>query len=901
MSPIELFENRTRESARELFANIFVFGSLCWALQKTNKQVTKSEKCIRLGLAPDNPKAFLLMSLERKRYLISRDVVGDETCLPFVKAMQLCQQMPTRYEQGDEGELDAEAFQDGVQPDPSDGLALFDTPDAEDVPEEDMEAMDSENSNDTADPSPSGIKDTPPSEPQTPLEVDLRKRLSFSSAKPSPVQLRELFDTIPAEETISGNLETIQEDQERTAMGTGDESPAARSSPADFAVGSLYDTQWGQPAKIVCNNEDGDVQVTFPEDDEGNHDKQYTVAKETILRRRDEALLLDEGPRALPSILRSPMDWIPSVFEGLLVPSCDFSLLDDTIFTIATQTDLDYLAQQHGGMHNNADYQVAMLTSDDLVGKVLADDLHIPKYHFQIKDHPLRKLILESMQLEFATLTRKGVFGQGTPSQPGDGSIGTMFVLKAKSNAEGRLAKIKARLTVLGNQEVNVLLTYSPVMLLTSMRLLISLHTADLQVTFWALDITAAFVSAKAVREIFVRLPAGFIPPGGQVDWVYPLLFNLYGTVDAPRAFYLDYFAWHRALGFVSIHEDQCFLSIHKGDDFIKFVTHVDDSIMAQKGDKLWEWYLTKLREKYEFTLERLKYALGMRFDRDSTNGAMTIDQDAQVEKVLRAFNLQGKTRKASTPVATDNGKVRPSMADLPTTVSEKARAARIPYRQAVGHLNFLQQTTHFELTYALKVASQFLQEWGPKCWDWVKHIMCNLKAKRHRKFIIRGGPSTELTLRAYCDADHITDVDTRRSISAHFILCGSDIIAWHASFQTIVSHSSSESELMSLDLTVRRVQALRWLFDKVGGVVDGATEVLVDCSSAITMAENPVQNHRNCHIHARYFYVRDLIRDEVVALVKIDTSLQLADLLCTFKSVQNFNQLMAVAKPQTA
>ena len=76
------------------------------------------------------------MSLERKRYLISRDVVGDETCLPFVKAMQLCQQMPTRYEQGDEGELDAEAFQDGVQPDPSDGLALFDTPDAEDIPEE---------------------------------------------------------------------------------------------------------------------------------------------------------------------------------------------------------------------------------------------------------------------------------------------------------------------------------------------------------------------------------------------------------------------------------------------------------------------------------------------------------------------------------------------------------------------------------------------------------------------------------------------------------------------------------------------------------------------------------------------------------------------------------------------
>jgi hypothetical protein len=103
----------------------------------------------------------------------------------------------------------------------------------------------------------------------------------------------------------------------------------------------------------------------------------------------------------------------------------------------------------------------------------------------------------------------------------------------------------------------------------------------------------------------------------------------------------------------------------------------------------------------------------------------------------------------------------------------------------------------------------------------------------------------------------------------------------------------------MSLDLAVRRVQALRWLHKKLGGTGDASTPICVDCSSAITMAENPVQNHRNCHIHARYFYVRDLIIDGVVNLKKVDTTVQLADLLCTFKSVANFNTLMAIAKPQ--
>jgi hypothetical protein len=335
----------------------------------------------------------------------------------------------------------------------------------------------------------------------------------------------------------------------------------------------------------------------------------------------------------------------------------------------------------------------------------------------------------------------------------------------------------------------------------------------------------------------------------------------------------------------------QCYLSI--------FVTHVDDSIIAQKCDSLWAWYMAKLKTKYKFTVEPLSYALGMRFNRDTATGAITIDQDAQVDKMIRCFNLQEKTKKAATPVAADQGRVRPCQADLPVTDAGKAKALLIPFRQGMGHLGFLQQTTHFEISYALKVVSQFLCNWCERAWVWVKHIMCYLKSKRHRQFVIRGGTTAQQVLSAYSDADHITDVDTRRSITGYFILLGSDVIAWRSSFQTVVAHSSTESELMAIDLTARRVQALRWLLAKLGGNTDKPTPISIDCSSAITMSENPIQNHRNCHIHARFFYVRDLINDHIVALVKIDTTLQLADLLCTYKSVANFVTLMEIVKPQ--
>jgi hypothetical protein len=322
-------------------------------------------------------------------------------------------------------------------------------------------------------------------------------------------------------------------------------------------------------------------------------------------------------------------------------------------------------------------------------------------------------------------------------------------------------------------------------------------------------------------------------------------------------------------------------------------------SLCCVKGDKLWAWYLKELSGKYDYTMGKLSYFLGMRFSRDPITGAVTIDQDAQVDKMIRCFNLQGKTKKASTPVAADQGRTRPSVADLPTTEADKAKALLIPYRQAMGHLGFLQQTTHFEISYALKVASRFLSQWSSRAWQWVKHIMAHLKAKRYSKFVIRGGSRDKQVLSCFSDADHITDVDTRRSISAYFILLGSDIIAWRCSFQTVVAHSSTESELMAMDLAARRTQALRWLLAKLGGITTAPTPISIDCSSAITMSENPIQNHRNCHIHARYFYVRDLINDQVVVLVKVDTSLQLADLLCTYKSVDNFVTLMAIAKPQ--
>ena len=116
----------------------------------------------------------------------------------------------------------------------------------------------------------------------------------------------------------------------------------------------------------------------------------------------------------------------------------------------------------------------------------------------------------------------------------------------------------------------------------------------------------------------------------------------------------------------------------------------------------------------------------------------------------------------------------------------------------------------------------------------------------------------------------------------------------WKVSFTTIVSHSSTESELMALDAGATVSEALRWLLEAIGGPVQGTICVFVDNLGTITIGSNPVQAGRNMHIHARYFYVRDLVYGTKVQLYPIPSQLQVADVGCTFKGGQSFVRLRA-------
>ena len=73
-------------------------------------------------------------------------------------------------------------------------------------------------------------------------------------------------------------------------------------------------------------------------------------------------------------------------------------------------------------------------------------------------------------------------------------------------------------------------------------------------------------------------------------------------------------------------------------------------------------------------------------------------------------------------------------------------------------------------------------------------------------------------------------------------------------------------------------------------GLEQGAIRMDYDNQSAILLANNPTYHSKTKHIDVQYHFVRDMIEDKKVFLVKVDTLKDTADALTKSMSSENFS-----------
>ena len=558
----------------------------------------------------------------------------------------------------------------------------------------------------------------------------------------------------------------------------------------------------------------------------------------------------------------------------------------------------------HGGGHKSIRSTLGLRDGVSLIGHALADAVEeiMPRTATQERkctDSEILELIKQAKVREWQTLRNKGCYSELMQLPKGKIALRHVWVLRAKPDGNGMLSKIKARCALQGNKEkleIPRMDAYAPVMYAHTLRVLLAHHINDPSVTFYQLDVTAAYISAHMRREVYVYPPDEFRSQHSYYK-VHRVLRALYGGIDSGRIYYEHWMDFHLKLGFQPIHHDKCYMHLRRPNgSFIRFCFHVDDGAYASKDKDLWQWYLKKLSAAFDYTTGPLEWCLGIRFHIDYANGSIFMEQSAKVDQALRNMSLDDKLKSVETPAACGRALPNPK-GRIRHSAEEQAKGQCFQMLKALGILNALHCCTRPDIGHALRAASKYGYEFNDDIVAYVKRIFRYLRGTKHLGLTYRrvGGPSKTLEpslLQIFTDASHASDPLTYRSTSALVIKLGGNTVFWKVSFQSIVSHSSTESELMALDKGATVGQFIKWICAAVGARVRKPITIFIDNTATITMSVNPVQPGRNMHIHARFFYVRDFVAEGEYILSHLRTDHQLADVLATFKSTHTFLRL---------
>ncbi|GMF47781.1 unnamed protein product [Phytophthora fragariaefolia] len=362
------------------------------------------------------------------------------------------------------------------------------------------------------------------------------------------------------------------------------------------------------------------------------------------------------------------------------------------------------------------------------------------------------------------------------PRPKGRNVLKNRWVYVFKYKADGPVDRFKARLEIkefLQKYGIDYTEIFAPVEHMEILRLPLALAAAmDWEVE--QMDVKTAFLNGYLDEEIYREQPVGYV----QL------------MIDE---------------SFTRLVKDHCAFIKTRGNEICTISVYVNDLLVI--GTKPFVAEIKEmLKRRFQMTdLGGVSYLLGWHIERRRSEHIIFVHQEKYATKVLDPFGL-ARRRPVRSPEETSQ---KLSESDCPTTDAEKQEIEKFPYRVAVGSFMYLMMGTRPDLANFVRQLSRYLYNPGPHHWNYVVRGLKYLNGTRDYGITLgaRDGPNATLAhaLSAYSDADYVSNVDTRRSVSGYVTyLFGSSPISWRSSLQKLVTLSTREAEYVALASTVQ-------------------------------------------------------------------------------------------------
>ncbi|WVZ51745.1 hypothetical protein U9M48_002858 [Paspalum notatum var. saurae] len=397
--------------------------------------------------------------------------------------------------------------------------------------------------------------------------------------------------------------------------------------------------------------------------------------------------------------------------------------------------------------------------------------------------------------------------------------IGTKWVFKNKQGEDGMVVRNKARLVAQGfcqKEGIDYEETFAPVARLEAIRILIA-FAASKGFKLQQMDVKSAFLNGFIEEEVYVRQPPGF-ESARFPNRVYKLRKALYGLKQAPRAWYARLKSFLLKSGFVMGSVDKTLFLLSRGGDTLIVQIYVDDIIFGGSSHALVSSFAEQMSREFEMSLMgELQFFLGLQI-KQGLEGTF-VHQAKYTRDILKKFNM-GDSKPMTTPMSTN------------TALDADEDGEAVDQKEFRGMIGSLRTRRRPGRTFGSRV------------------LGCD---------------------HAGCQID-------RKSTSGTCQLLGTSLASWSSRKQASVSLSTTEAEYISAASCCFQ---LLWMKATLSdfGLRFGKIPLLVDSTSAISVAKNPVLHSRTKHIDVRFHFLRDHYEKGDIDLVHVASENQLADI----------------------
>ncbi|WVZ76462.1 hypothetical protein U9M48_024438 [Paspalum notatum var. saurae] len=390
------------------------------------------------------------------------------------------------------------------------------------------------------------------------------------------------------------------------------------------------------------------------------------------------------------------------------------------------------------------------------------------------------------------------------------------------------------------------------------------------------MDVKSAFLNGFIEEEVYVRQPPSF-ESARFSDRVYKLRKALYGLKQAPRAWYARLKNFLLKSGLVMGSVDKTLFLLSRGGDTLIVQIYIDDIIFGGSSHALVSSFAEQMSREFKMSLMgELQFFLGLQI-KQGLEGTF-VHQAKYTRDILKKFNM-GDSKPMTTPMSTNTA----------LDADEDGEAVdQKKFRGMIGSLLYL-TATRPDIQFAVCLCARYQASPRTSHRQAVKRIFRYLKFTPELGLWYCSGSS--LSLRGFSDADHAGCRIDHKSTSSTCQFLGTSLVSWSSRKQASVALSTTEAEYVAATSCCSQ---LLWMKATLSdfGLRFGRIPLLVDSTSAISVAKNPVLHSRTKHIDVRFHFLRDHYEKGDIDLIHVVSANQLADIFAKPLEFDAFTRL---------